>query len=301
MKPNPTMVHHGLAKKARFHLWAKSRATGKPVALADLYTSRAHARKIGQELASRLNGTVYVSPNPPHLPSFCYHQSHKATVRRAANPKRPNARRKRTLSRAHGTPTRRPPLGRTAGRVRSRRKGNPRAQKFTVKVGDRVQYTAAFLKSAGLHVGPYGFLKGTVLELKPYSLRLVRKGDTQGHRTNRKGRKRGVTRAKKNPRGEVARAKQTARMWNEFTPTRARKIKGPPRRIPKTLVKLGELHSVTYASNKYAGGKDNPTGKPILYEHTTQRPRPVLATDPSGRHVHIVGGKMKPTADGLVN
>jgi hypothetical protein len=109
---------------------------------------------------------------------------------------------------------------------------------------------------------------------------------------------------RRNPRGErteLERAKATARLWNEFEPTTSVQMDGPPEVTPRTMVALGKLHSVVYESNKYAGGRDNPGGEMILYEHKTKRPRPVLATDPDGRHVFIVGGKMKVTANGLVN
>jgi hypothetical protein len=101
---------------------------------------------------------------------------------------------------------------------------------------------------------------------------------------------------KANPRpsNELSRAKKTFRKWHEFDATKAKRMKGPGRTIPKTLVKLGDLVSVVYESDKY-------TGKRELYEHKTKRPHPVLATDPDGRNVHIIGGKMKVTADGLVN
>ena len=107
--------------------------------------------------------------------------------------------------------------------------------------------------------------------------------------------------ARSNPRGTRARAEKTFRMWHEFGSSKATKIKGPDRVIPGTLVKLGDLVSVTYRSDKYAGGPDNPSGKPLLYEHKTKRPHPVLATDPEGKFVHIVGGRMTVTGDGLVN
>jgi len=98
-----------------------------------------------------------------------------------------------------------------------------------------------------------------------------------------------------NPRGSVReRADQTFRMWHEFGPRGVKRMKGPDPVIPGTLVGLGELVKVVYRSPKY-------TGKQTLYEHTTKRPRPVLATDPDGRFLHIVGGKMRVTADGLVN
>jgi hypothetical protein len=99
---------------------------------------------------------------------------------------------------------------------------------------------------------------------------------------------------KPNPRTETERAKATFRKWHEFDSHHTTRVKGPSRTIPKTLVKLGDLVSVVYKSNKY-------TGKPTLYEHKTKSPHPVLAADPDGQHVHIVGGKMRITGDGLVN
>jgi hypothetical protein len=124
-----------------------------------------------------------------------------------------------------------------------------------------------------------------------------------GRKSGRKGVGRPRTAgARPNPRGsEIKRAKGTFRKWHEFGAHKITKIKGPPRMIPKTLVKLGEITSISYKSNKYAGGQDNPQSKVLEYEHETKRPRPVLAADPDGRHVHIVGGRMTITADGLVN
>lgn len=97
-----------------------------------------------------------------------------------------------------------------------------------------------------------------------------------------------------NPRSAVLeQAHKTFRRWHEFDASGMKRVRAP-RSIPKTMVALGELVSVVYRSNKY-------DGKHKLYEHETKRPRPVLATDPRGREVFIVGGRMKPTADGLVN
>jgi hypothetical protein len=106
--------------------------------------------------------------------------------------------------------------------------------------------------------------------------------------------------ARSNPRSALAGARAMAKMWHDsprWAP-RARKVKVPPR--PKALAALGDLVSVVYRSNKYAGTPDNPSGRPQLHEHRTKRPHPVLAADPDG-HIHIVGGRMVPTADGLVN
>jgi len=105
----------------------------------------------------------------------------------------------------------------------------------------------------------------------------------------------------RNPReSEVVRARRTFRRLNQIDPGTTRRVSGA-RNAPKVAVKLGELVSFRYRSNKYAGSRDNPHGKTLLYEHRTKRPRPVLATDPDGREVHIVGGRMHPTPDGLVN
>jgi len=105
----------------------------------------------------------------------------------------------------------------------------------------------------------------------------------------------------RNPReSEVVRARRTFRRLNEIEPGRVSRVSGA-RNAPKVAVKLGELVSFTYRSDKYAGTPENPSGKAQLYEHRTKRPRPVLATDPDGREVHIVGGRMHPTPDGLVN
>jgi len=100
---------------------------------------------------------------------------------------------------------------------------------------------------------------------------------------------------KRNPRGsERERAVRTFKLWHEFAPHRITRIKGPDRLIPRTLVKLGDIRAIDYISNKYGG-------RAVTYTHKTDRPRPVLATDPDGQHLHIVGGKVKITADGLIH
>jgi hypothetical protein len=101
--------------------------------------------------------------------------------------------------------------------------------------------------------------------------------------------------------GELARAHKTFQMWHEFDSSKMVKMHGPDPMIPKTLVGLGRLHSVVYESDKYAGGPDNPKGERLLYEHEFKSPRPMLATDPDGRNLHIVGGRVKVTRNGLVN
>lgn len=93
---------------------------------------------------------------------------------------------------------------------------------------------------------------------------------------------------------ELERAKGTFQMWHEFPVDRLERVKVPNKTMPRYLVKLGEVRRIDYDSNKWEGRK-------VSYTHTTKRPRPVLATDPDARQLYLVGGKMRPTADGLVN
>ena len=100
---------------------------------------------------------------------------------------------------------------------------------------------------------------------------------------------------KRNPRGsERERAVKTFRMWHEFAPHKITRMKGPDRLIPRTLVKLGDIRSIDYISDKYEG-------RPVTYTHKTDRPRPVLATDPDGQNLHIIGGRVRITGDGLIH
>jgi len=110
-------------------------------------------------------------------------------------------------------------------------------------------------------------------------------------------------RTRKNPghSGELARARRIFHQWHsDAEPRRERltRVRVPAR--PRALARLGEVVSVTYESDKFAGTPDNPKGRKQLFEHETKRPRPVIASDQNG-HVHLVGGRMRPTADGLIN
>lgn len=98
----------------------------------------------------------------------------------------------------------------------------------------------------------------------------------------------------RSPRSAVARARRTFRKWHEFDADKLVNMRGPNRRIPKVLVKLGEIPEIIYRSDKWEG-------KPVTYSHKTTSPLPVLATDPKGEHLFIVGGNVRVTADGLVN
>ncbi len=122
--------------------------------------------------------------------------------------------------------------------------------------------------------------------------------------------KRGIIGGAGNPRGKrrwpravggkgtngsaLARARRTFRKWHEFDSSRLVRMRGPSRQIPRTLVRLGEVPEIIYRSDKY-------TGRATTYRHVTKRPRPVLATDPDGKHLFLVGGNVRVTGDGLVN
>ncbi len=150
--------------------------------------------------------------------------------------------------------------------------------------------------------------------IDPRSIRTVRRGSTRirigcpkGKYSARRRRCRVGTRAieklkplrrraRNNPRkrGELARARRTFKTWHEFPAKGVRRVKGPPRVIPKTLVQLGEAVGIDYRSNKYEG-------RMRTYTHKFKRPRPILTTDPDAKNLHLVGGNVKITADGLEN
>lgn len=119
-----------------------------------------------------------------------------------------------------------------------------------------------------------------------------RVGTTAGRARNAKGH---FTRG--NPRpflGERARAERMFEKWHEFPANRIKRVKVPSRVIPKHVVGLGKVVRIDYISNKWEG-------KPVTYTHDTERPYPELVTDPDGKQLYLVGGKMRPTADGLVH
>jgi hypothetical protein len=113
-------------------------------------------------------------------------------------------------------------------------------------------------------------------------------------REPKENRGRRVRARRRNPSTEVAHARRTFRKWHGFDSSRAVRLTGPDRRIPRTLVKLGDVPEFIYRSNKWEG-------KPVTYSHKTSRPQPVLATDPAGKYLYLVGGRTKVTADGLVH
>ena len=93
---------------------------------------------------------------------------------------------------------------------------------------------------------------------------------------------------------ELERAMRTFEMWHEFPAEKLTPITVHSRQMPRHLVALGKVRRIDYDSSKWEG-------RVVTYTHSTKRPYPTLATDPEARTLYLVGGKMKPTADGLVN
>jgi hypothetical protein len=155
---------------------------------------------------------------------------------------------------------------------------------------------------------PTGVVQGPARLVEANSIMLERDYEAGGnprrkrHPSGRFVRTAGVRgRRRSNPReSEVALARRTFRRLNEIEPGKVTRVR-TARGAPKVLAKLGTIREIIYDSDKYAGSPHNPKGKVLTYSHKTRRPRPVLATDPTGREVHIVGGRMHPTPDGLVN
>ena len=64
------------------------------------------------------------------------------------------------------------------------------------------------------------------------------------------------------------------------------------RSVPDVLVKLGELRGLIYSSDKAQ------CGRPRTFIHFMES-RPMLASDPSGKQLYILGGNYRVTARGI--
>lgn len=64
------------------------------------------------------------------------------------------------------------------------------------------------------------------------------------------------------------------------------------RRVPDVLVKLGRLRGVIYTSDKGCPG----TARTYIHFMETM---PLLACEPDGRQLHILGGRYRVTARGI--
>jgi len=80
--------------------------------------------------------------------------------------------------------------------------------------------------------------------------------------------------------------------WAGFPPRRATKIQ-TAEGTPATLVKLGDLQSLVYRSDKWEG-KEHP------YEHKFKKPLPILASDPEQKQLWIIGGRYEINPEGIV-
>ena len=65
-----------------------------------------------------------------------------------------------------------------------------------------------------------------------------------------------------------------------------------PRLMPRVLVNLGELRGLIYRSDK------EQCGRPRTFIHFMETP-PLLASDPEGKQLYIVGGNYRVTARGI--
>ena len=89
---------------------------------------------------------------------------------------------------------------------------------------------------------------------------------------------------------EERRARALFRCWNGFVPDRVLQWRRP--REPAVLVQLGHLRGVIYSSDK--GRRD----RVRTYIHFMDTP-PILASDPAGRQLYVVGGNYRVTDRGI--
>jgi hypothetical protein len=64
------------------------------------------------------------------------------------------------------------------------------------------------------------------------------------------------------------------------------------RQVPHVLVKLGELRGLIYSSDK------EQCGRPRTFIHFMETP-PILACDPAGKQLYIIGGNYCVTSRGI--
>ncbi len=70
------------------------------------------------------------------------------------------------------------------------------------------------------------------------------------------------------------------------------KLKAPE--VPKVVAILGYLRGVTYQTTKKGDERD------VFYIHAFEKPFPILATDPEGKHLFILEGGFKVKEEGIV-
>jgi hypothetical protein len=93
------------------------------------------------------------------------------------------------------------------------------------------------------------------------------------------------------PRQDDRQAAALYQKFNGFVPTEVRKARHS-RLMPPVVVQLGELRGLIYRSDKYK------PSKPSTYIHFMEAPA-ILASNPDGTQLYIVGGHYRVTARGI--
>lgn len=330
--PNPTLVAHGLAKASRWHV-----LTHEPPrkAVADLYVlNKAEAHRVARLLATMVGEQLELLDNSAtpadlraHPRSVTTSNPKRAKVRKRANPK------PRTFARleaAHMATVREygklPPVAkRTPAQHRRAAILRTRLERFSDMIQHR--YRGALVKNppagsgaafaAGWRRAWAACLSGrstarpgakiaapSLNPTKKAKRRVVKKARTRTPGAARRSRARAKTSraagvrkraTKQNPSGAVARAARAFRTWQDRgpIPIRTKKMRAP-KPLTGAAAELGKLVAVVYRSDKY-------TGKETDYEHDFGTPLPSLVSDPDAKGLHIVGGRYKITADGIIN
>jgi hypothetical protein len=102
-----------------------------------------------------------------------------------------------------------------------------------------------------------------------------------------------VIRVRRVPRArcdEFDRARGLFESFHAFAPPLM--LRACKQRNPDVLVKLGRLRGLIYTSDK---GR---CGQPRTYVHFMEK-MPLLACDPAGKQLHILGGRYRVTARGI--
>lgn len=100
-----------------------------------------------------------------------------------------------------------------------------------------------------------------------------------------------VIRVRRAPGADLDRARGLFERFHAFAPPELLR-RSCRREIPDVLVKLGRLRGLIYTSDK---GR---CGSPRTYIHFMET-MPLLTCDPSGRQLHILGGRYRVTARGI--
>ena len=69
-------------------------------------------------------------------------------------------------------------------------------------------------------------------------------------------------------------------------------------RVPKALIKLGDVVSITYACSKLNGGGD---GKYFMYEHEFEKPTSLYMDETAKGQLYIMGRSLIVTEAGVEN